>query len=783
MKKLLILCCVLLGSISMFAQHRSEQEAIQIAQEFFKPAVKKARLVVVPQHQVQAKLTKVSGSKRAASAQNSSCYIINDEANNRFVIVSADERMYKILGYSDNGMFDLETAPNGLFDLIYGYNRQYDLLQKISDSSNDLLDESSYTEIEPMITTKWGQSEPFNALCPLDKTYSYDTLCATGCIATAMAQVINYWKKPDRCSGGTYYYFNPYYSGLQLLYFNYDNYAINWDNLVDDYNGATDEQKAEVAKLMYACGVSVAMGYSAAGSGSMDYNIPYALKHYFGYNPNTIYRNRDYYTQKEWHSMIMDELYAGRPILYSGFNERHREGHEFIIDGCNNDGLLHINFGQVLNIAGYLWSGISDGYYQIDAIKPTFLGTEWGDFSYYQSMVCNITPETLGKHEDTFYADHFSFTNLGSTNYFQLNARCYSSDAIDYFATDERFQGTVGIGLFDQDFNFIQSLYSESVSMKSDSLYTKLLERVELDINSLQEGKDYFIAPYALSNGYNAPTRMRALPPDSEKDQDRKAVDFYYKVKKDGSLDKIIIYVDDDTPLPPIIPGDANGDGIVDVADIVYIVNHIMGNPASDFNFKNADVDKDGVIDVADITLVVNIIMQANASQSPAYANSIFTGLKLAELGDGKVVMNILEGNNYVASQFDVVVPIGASICDISLNSNVANSHEIKYNKIGSNRYRVVVYSSNNNIFGNNGELLTITTSNTGTVSVENAVCVTNSGMKIGYANTESQTTGIKNISTVVDNSSVYSIDGREVKQKNLSKGIYIINGKKHVVK
>jgi hypothetical protein len=119
------------------------------------------------------------------------------------------------------------------------------------------------------------------------------------------------------------------------------------------------------------------------------------------------------------------------------------------------------------------------------------------------------------------------------------------------------------------------------------------------------------------------------------------------------------------------------------------------------------------------------------------------------------------------------------------LNADIINTHEVRYNQIGSNRYRVVVYSSNNNAFENNsGDLLTIkTNSNSNKVSVENMVCVTSSGVKYGYTNTKSNTTGIRSITTANNNHAIYSIDGREVNQKNLSKGMYIINGKKLVVK
>ena len=130
MKRLLCVFSVLLCSITLFAQHRSEQEAIQIAQEIFTPrsAAYPTRLATVPQAQVRARIAKHMPRANQAPSPNCAYYIINDEANNRFVIVSADERMYKILGYSNNRCFDAENAPDGLLFLINGYSLQYDSL-------------------------------------------------------------------------------------------------------------------------------------------------------------------------------------------------------------------------------------------------------------------------------------------------------------------------------------------------------------------------------------------------------------------------------------------------------------------------------------------------------------------------------------------------------------------------------------------------------------------------------------------------------------------------------
>ena len=785
MKKLFLFFAVLLGSIAMFAQPRTDEQAKQIANQFFnkKPRQKAPMLSIVPQQEVSLAIRKkVSRAKNAPAQQPSSCYVINDEANNRFVIVSSDERMYEILGYSDEGMFDTGRMPIALLELINNYDRQYTLIKESPDidtnESNNVI--NNVAPIPPMITSKWGQTEPFNANCPLDKSYSYDTLSVTGCIATAMAQIINYWKYPTKCTGGTYYYFNPFYSGYQLVYFNYDSYLINWNNLIDDYTNATEEQKEEVAKLMFACGVSVAMGYSAGGSGTMDYNIPYALKHYFGYNPNIVYRNRDYYTTNEWNSMIMNELISGRPILYGGYdddNGKKSGGHEFILDGCDENGLYHFNFGEALLD---LWNeAIGGGYFQLDAIKPTFWGYEVGNFSYYQSMIINITPENSGNHEDTFYAPYFSFINWGSSFYFQIIANCYSSDAIDYFATNERFNGTIGIGLFDQDFNYIQSLFSESVSMKSDSIFTKILEKAELNISSLNTNKDYYIAPYALSEGYSIPTRIRALPPDSEKDdENKKAVDFYYKANRENNmlvLTKVIIYDDNE--------GDANDDGAVDVSDIVCIVNYILEKPVEVFNFNNADVNEDGEIDVADIALVVNIIMTSEVK--PAQDFSSTDEIVICESSQGNYIMSLPNINQYAASQFDLIVPSGTSVQEISLNENQSQDHQLTYTKIGDNRYRVIVYSPKNNTFASNTDnLLTIMTSNGNSpIGIENAVFATNLGEKHNFDTTWSQATGINGITAGKHERSAFTLDGRSISPYSLSKGIYIINGKKHIVK
>ena len=245
--------------------------------------------------------------------------------------------MFEILGYSDNGCFDAEKMPIALLEMFDGYDKQYNLLKEYSGSLDYVSPRRvATTAIDPLIKTKWGQSAPYNDDCPTNKRASKETdspICYSGCVATAMAQVINYHK-----------YFAPrkdsysYYSSIQKhrQTFEYASTTFDWSKLINVYgNDATVEQKAEVAKLMHACGVAVSMDYgdkSDGQSGAYPFDIPYAMITYFGYNPNMTYKKKDYYSSDEWDAMILQELQANRPILYSG---RGSGGHQFILDGCD----------------------------------------------------------------------------------------------------------------------------------------------------------------------------------------------------------------------------------------------------------------------------------------------------------------------------------------------------------------------------------------------------------------------------------------------------------------
>ena len=243
--------------------------------------------------------------------------------------------MPEILGCSDGA--SIGEYPEGLKSLISLYIEEYNILQSVESEDSDMIIHlsSAAPEISPLLKTRWGQNSPFNDKCPRG--------CPSGCVATAMAQIMNYYEYPDMGLG----YFS-YTSRSRMLKLSYDFGAnsFSWSDMADYYSTFTNEsQKEAVSNLLFACGVSVSMDYNNNGSGAYDIDVPFALINYFNYNDNTICLQRDYYDSEEWFSRLYTELKEGRPVLYCGADSK-QGGHAFVVDGCrSSDNKVHVNWG------------------------------------------------------------------------------------------------------------------------------------------------------------------------------------------------------------------------------------------------------------------------------------------------------------------------------------------------------------------------------------------------------------------------------------------------------
>lgn len=618
------LAMLLLCRTGATAQQRSEAAAMQIARQFFVKSGKSPRLAVVPHQRVAAQVQRRVAAAGKVPAQSQSFYVVNDEANNRFVLVSADERLHTILGYSDHGVFDENEAPAGLLELLQGYDAQYAALLS-GGAGAPPARKAVGKDIAPLIPSRWRQDAPFNDDCPENKMSAAGERSAAGCVATAMAQVMNYYKYPVQGQGGTYSYTTATQSIPQSFCF--DELTLDWNNILDCYDeSSTQLQNAEVAKLMHACGVSVSMDYglqSDGQSGACAPNIPYAMTHYFGYNPNVVYYERAYFSDNEWNEVIMEELESSRPILYSG--KGWSGGHQFILDGCNAEGMYHFNFG---------WEGAGDGYFEIDALNPLILF----DYSSEQTMVRLITPGEAGKHEDVFYSRHFTLnkadiseTTVGSSIKFEFAPVCYSSNSTYNENRVSTFGGKLGIGLYDSNFNYVQSLKEYDVSELGIGEGYSIVSSITLHSGTFKDG-EYYIAPFAQATESRNPTRIRT--PKGERD-------WYYVTVADGNVKLAVGGSPTSAPVPSVAVGDynvsaSNKDGAKEAWNIKVWQD---SEEAGKYWISNLDpaVAKKGY----GIELGWNKVY--------GYMNESHTQLSVPvnqEIGEGIVIRNITGGDN-----------------------------------------------------------------------------------------------------------------------------------------
>ena len=322
----------------------------------------------------------MSLAKTAVSKNTENLYYIFNQGTNRgFVIVSADDRLPALLGYSDKGTFSESNAPENFKWWISEYARQIEWyltegykLENIPGNGEKVSkaplyskpERESRTAIPPLLPTTWDQGDPYNLNCPEiggERT-------VTGCVATSQAQVMRYHKWPEGPGTGSH----SYTWNSKTLSYDFSANTFDWENMLDAYGNvsATTAQKNAIANLMYACGVSVNMSYnvsSAGGSGAYSLLQPYALKEYFGYDSKASFIMREYMSAAKWSDAIYHELQQKRPVLYSGSGTNG--GHSFVCDGYQGDEYFHFNWG---------WEGSSDGYFLLDALNPGSLGIGGG---------------------------------------------------------------------------------------------------------------------------------------------------------------------------------------------------------------------------------------------------------------------------------------------------------------------------------------------------------------------------------------------------------------------
>lgn len=375
MKKTLTFLLAFILPLLVNAEALSRQEAQKLAHDFLtNKGVSISRNMEIA---YQARFHK------APTADKASYYIFNNGTGNGFVIVAGDDNVEPILGYSTTGSFDENNIPANMKAWLETYEEQIALVAEGKVSNSQPLRSGVMREaIAPLVTATWGQGAPYNSQCPV--LGSNTDPCVTGCVATAMAQIMYYHKWPETTTAIIPQY-NIEYQNIGIQSFGpLDITSFQWHDMQPDYNGSeNDNQKNAVAELMKYCGYSVEMSYGPGSSGAFSSNCVKAFKEYFGYDSHLHEITRNNVSASEWENVIYNELSNGRPVLYSAVNASEG-GHAFVCDGYDGE-LFHINWG---------WNGMSDGYFRLQALNPNDQGiggsSSSSGYSRAQSAIIGI---------------------------------------------------------------------------------------------------------------------------------------------------------------------------------------------------------------------------------------------------------------------------------------------------------------------------------------------------------------------------------------------------------
>lgn len=382
-----------------------------------------------------------NGARRIAAKTGGEMKIVYTEPNNLYyvasygegqgyVIVSGDDCASTILGYSTSGNFDYDKFPENKKAWLENYARQ---VAYAATTGNEGGDESQkvYPEIPQMLKTQWDQEAPYNNLLEsyIDSKGDTQGVC-TGCVATAMAQVINYHKWPEtvRGMGQATMIRDSRTMQTDTLTLNMDGDVLDWNNMLDNYVDpktqqtiGTDEQQQAVALLMRDCGYSVEMNYNGLGngqSGASHSKVCKALVENFNYDLGTHTELADWYTTEQWDSLVYAEL-ANGPIIFGGSASISVGGHEFVCDGYDGNGKFHMNWG---------WGGNSDDYFKLTALKPGKY-----NFSSRQGIVAGMRKPQEGSQSVDELALSMPITPVtADRTWLEVPLQNYSPRTVDY---------------------------------------------------------------------------------------------------------------------------------------------------------------------------------------------------------------------------------------------------------------------------------------------------------------------------------------------------------------
>jgi hypothetical protein len=391
---------MILPALHVSGKEVNQKKALEVATQFMN-----SRSVLRSGTSLKLALTGKSENANLRSSENPSYYVYNVEGGKGFVIIAGDDAVAPILGYSFNSSFEVEGMPNNLKSFLNHYDTQIrkaaELGLETSSAWNNLRNEVAENSVV-LETAKWDQGKPYNGECPMVVNSKGETVRAyTGCPSTAVGIVMAYHKYPSNLVGGEISYTRELedfvakdgntYNNTQEVSINLDR-PYNWDLMLNDYQTEyTEAQGKEVAALMARLGAAMLTRYDADMSGSTMLEVFKAMISNFQYPSSKMYY-RSSMVEDDFRSLLINDIDNNLPILYSSTTG----GHIFVCDGYDDNGNFHFNWG---------WGGLANGFYALDALKPTYTGIGAGDLGDYTEgivVISNIKPRSEEKASDIY---------------------------------------------------------------------------------------------------------------------------------------------------------------------------------------------------------------------------------------------------------------------------------------------------------------------------------------------------------------------------------------------
>lgn len=386
-KNLLLLISFVLAGTTMARQLTPEQALTLAMSKLNAAQPERARALAAGTKTANVKLTHTE-----TTGQDVPLFYVYNIAKGGFIIASADDRVSSLLGYIDSGDFDSAKQNESFMAWLESCSMALSHIENMPEQTRSAANgtRALTTAVRPLLgEIEWNQKAPYNLLTPMregksDEDAEPETIHApTGCVATAIAQVMMYHQWPVT---GTGIHTNQF-DDTQTINFSQSTYQ--WSKMLPFYNGnESEESKMAVAQLMKDVGCAVDMKYDYSSGSSSDEKVFRALTNHFGYDKSMRLLNRYECSSEEWNNLLQTELNEKRPVLFSAMTPSWG-GHEFVIDGYDINGLYHVNWG---------WGGQSNGYFDMNVMAPYYqgIGGFAGGYTIEQTMVIGVKPDVTG---------------------------------------------------------------------------------------------------------------------------------------------------------------------------------------------------------------------------------------------------------------------------------------------------------------------------------------------------------------------------------------------------